>query len=155
MYKAVTEEDIPCRDAIYQSPEEASWQINSGSGFIHICRLDVKGARSIMYVIRLMVSSGSCGRVLRGEICRLFMETGTPYTNVLPDGNRQVCLNPYSKSFPKMPTCRMWVLTVPAVKRTGTAQVQKKGVWYTVRRTYRNDAWRQEYKDTCNRRRSG
>jgi hypothetical protein len=23
MYKAVTEEDIPCRDTIYQSPEEA------------------------------------------------------------------------------------------------------------------------------------
>ena len=35
------------------------------------------------------------------------METGTPYTNVLPNGNRQVYLNPYSKSFPKMPTCRM------------------------------------------------
>ena len=48
--------------------------MNSGTGFIHICRLDVKGARLIMYVIRSMVSSGSCGRVLRGEICRLFME---------------------------------------------------------------------------------
>ena len=74
---------------------------------IHICRLDVKGVRSIMYVIWSMVSSGSCGQVLRGEICRLFTETGTPYTNVLPNGNRQGCLNPYSKFFPKMPTCRM------------------------------------------------
>ena len=26
--------------------------MNSGTGFIHICRLDVKGARLIMYVIR-------------------------------------------------------------------------------------------------------
>ena len=69
--------------------------MNSGTGFIHICRLDVKGVRSIMYVIRSMVSSGSCGQVLRGEICRLFTETGTPYTNVLPNGNRQGCLNPF------------------------------------------------------------
>ncbi len=34
-------------------------------------------------------------------------ETGIPYTNVLPDKNRQAYLNPYSKLFPKMPTCRM------------------------------------------------
>ena len=55
----------------------------------------------------VMVFSGFCGRVLRGGTCRLFMETGIPYTNVLPNGKRQVYLNPYSKSFPKMPTCRM------------------------------------------------
>jgi hypothetical protein len=67
-----------------------------------------------------MVSSGSCGRVLRGEICRLFMETGTLYINVLPDGNRQVCLNPYSKSI-----YRQVAATSFSDKRTATNAIQQ------------------------------
>ena len=48
------------------------------------------------------------------------METGTLYINVLPDGNRQVCLNPYSKSI-----YRQVAATSFSDKRTATNAIQQ------------------------------
>ena len=109
-----------CRDRIYQSPGEAIWQMNGGTGFIRICRSAAEDACLIMSVKRSTAPSGSCEQALRGGNFRLFMETGIPYTNVLSDGNSQAYLNLYSRLFPKMLTCRMWALAVPAIKRIAT-----------------------------------
>ncbi len=81
--------------------------MNSGTGFIHICRSNVRSVRLIMFVIRSIASFGLSRWIPRGKVCRLSMKTRTPYTNVLPNGERQVYLNPYSEPFPKMLTYNM------------------------------------------------